>query len=47
MQHIDVQELATQLPALLAAMNQGAEVIITQANQPVARLIKIEASPPD
>jgi len=47
MQHVDVNEIADQLPTLLAALAPGEEIVLTQANQPVARLVKIETSLPD
>ena len=47
MQQVDVKELANQLPALLAALAQEAEIVVTQASQPVVRLVKIEAVAPD
>jgi antitoxin (DNA-binding transcriptional repressor) of toxin-antitoxin stability system len=47
MVQVEVKELANQLPTLLSALTQGAEVILTQANQPLARLVKIETLMPD
>jgi antitoxin (DNA-binding transcriptional repressor) of toxin-antitoxin stability system len=42
MQQIEITELACQLPALLAAIAQGEEIIITEAMRPVAKLVKID-----
>lgn len=47
MQQVDIQELAQQLPALLATLAPGEEVVLIEGDQPVARLIKVEAAPPD
>lgn len=43
MHQIEINELPAQLPALLASLAGGAEVIVTQAAQPVAKLVRYEA----
>ena len=39
MQQIEISRLPEQLPALLATVSQGAEIILTQDEQPIAKLI--------
>jgi antitoxin (DNA-binding transcriptional repressor) of toxin-antitoxin stability system len=41
MQLIDVQEAQATLPQLLEAACNGEEIVITRADQPVARLVQI------
>lgn len=42
MQQIEINQLPTRLHALLASLASGEEIIITQAEQPVAKLVRYE-----
>lgn len=42
MSQVEVQELAQQLPKVITAIANGEEVILTNAEVPVAKLIKLE-----
>jgi antitoxin (DNA-binding transcriptional repressor) of toxin-antitoxin stability system len=44
MQQIDIIDAKTHLPALLDAAIQGAEIIITQDNQPLVRISRVDAA---
>jgi antitoxin (DNA-binding transcriptional repressor) of toxin-antitoxin stability system len=46
-QQVDIHELARRLPSLLAAMAEGEEVVLTQGERPIARLIRIKDAQPD
>jgi antitoxin (DNA-binding transcriptional repressor) of toxin-antitoxin stability system len=41
MEHVDLHEAQRQLPALLPAVIRGRELIITQNNQAVAKLVQV------
>jgi len=47
MQHIEIKDLAQQIGALLAALTQGEEVVLTDAQRPVAKLVKLESAAPE
>ncbi len=44
MQQIDISEAKFQLPALLEAAINGAEIIITQNSRPLVRLSRVDAN---
>jgi prevent-host-death family protein len=44
-QTIDVLEAQTRLLELLGAVTAGEEVVLTQGNQPIARLVPIKLGP--
>ena len=46
MSQLEVRELAQQLPAVLAALTQGEEVILTDAAVPFAKLVKLANEAP-
>jgi antitoxin (DNA-binding transcriptional repressor) of toxin-antitoxin stability system len=41
MQQVELDELQTQLPSLIEQALRGEEVVITQADQPVLKLVRI------
>ena len=43
---ISIQEAQAKLSELIHGLTPGAEVIITEDNQPVARLVPAESTPP-
>lgn len=47
MSQIEVKELVQHLPDVIAAIANGEEVILTDAEAPIARLVKIENEPRD
>jgi len=47
MQRIEIKDLAQQINALLATLTQGEEVVLTDAQRPVAKLIKLESAAPE
>lgn len=47
MQRIDISEAKAQLPALLDAAINGAEIIITRDDRPLVRLARIDANQKD
>ena len=44
---IDVQDMAVQIPALLAEVEAGEEIVITRAEQPIARLVPCKPEKPE
>ena len=46
MQQIELDEVQTQLSHLIEQALQGKEVVITQANQPVLKLVRISTPLP-
>lgn len=42
MQQIEIDQLPEQIHALIASLASGEEIIITQAEQPVAKLVRYE-----
>ena len=40
MQQIEIRELPPELASLLASIAEGEEIIITEADQPVAKLVR-------
>lgn len=46
MQQIEMDEVHTQLSWLIEQALQGEEVVITQAHQPVLKLVRIPSSAP-
>jgi len=47
MRQIEIRDLAQHLSALLAAMAEGEEIVLTETQRPVAKLIKIESAKPE
>jgi antitoxin (DNA-binding transcriptional repressor) of toxin-antitoxin stability system len=45
MSQIEVKELVQHLPDVIAAIASGEEVILTDAEAPIAKLVKIEIEP--
>jgi len=43
---IEVTELVQRLPDVIAAIAEGEEVVLTNAETPFAKLVKIESEPP-
>jgi prevent-host-death family protein len=46
MHQVNVEEAVTQLPALIHAAVTGEEVVITENNQPVVRLVPLATERP-
>jgi antitoxin (DNA-binding transcriptional repressor) of toxin-antitoxin stability system len=46
MKQVELEQVETELAALLEQALQGEDVIITQSDQPVLRLARISARPP-
>jgi antitoxin (DNA-binding transcriptional repressor) of toxin-antitoxin stability system len=42
MSQVEVTELAQQLPVIITAIANGEEVVLTDAEVPVARLVRLE-----
>mgnify|MGYP000923233420 CR=1 FL=1 len=45
MSQVEVTQLAQNLPAVLAALTQGDEIVLTEAQVPIAKLVKIPQEP--
>ncbi len=46
MSQIEVTELVQRLPDVIAAIAEGEEVVLTNAETPFAKLVKIESASP-
>jgi prevent-host-death family protein len=47
MTKVTLEEAGTQLPLLIQAVSQGEEIVITQDDQPVAKLVSIPRTRPN
>jgi antitoxin (DNA-binding transcriptional repressor) of toxin-antitoxin stability system len=45
MSQIEVTELVQRLPDVIAAIAEGEEIVLTNAEAPFAKLVKIESEP--
>jgi prevent-host-death family protein len=45
MHHISLEDASLRLPQLISEVNDGEDVVLTQASQPVARLVPISPVP--
>ena len=45
MQEVSLEEAVTRLPQLIAEVNEGEDIVLTQNSQPVARLVAVTPSP--